>query len=66
MMLYKLCDTDRCQWHYVMPMAMAIVSHDQKSHIAAHFDCFDITNAVVPLTLLMVSCHVSISANGLT
>ena len=30
-----------------------MASHDQKSHVALHFDCHDQGNAVVPLTMLL-------------
>ena len=48
----------------LMPMAVAIESHGQNSHVATHFDCLDIRNLVVPLTMLMASCDVNISDNG--
>ena len=53
-----------CQWHHVMPMAA--VSHDQKSHVAPHFDYLDARNIVVLLTMLMALYDASISGNGMT
>ena len=37
--------------HHVMVMVMCIVSHDQKSHFAPHFDCLDQRNSMVPLMM---------------
>ena len=34
-------------WHHVMPMPTPMVSHDQKSHVAPHFCCLDLWNAMV-------------------
>ena len=46
-----------------MQMAMEIVSHDQKCHITPLFDCLDVRNVVVPLTVLVASCDANMSAN---
>ena len=35
-----------------MPVAMAVVSQNQKRNVP-HFDCLDIRNVVVPLTMLV-------------
>ena len=35
-----------------------ISSHDQKCHVAPHFDHLDARNAVVPLMILLTSCYV--------
>ena len=43
-----------------------MVSHDQNSHFAPHFDCLFVRKVVVPLTMLMTPCNVNISANGMT
>ena len=48
MLLCTSCDTDtdasgimwyQHQWHYLMPMPAAIVSHDQNGHVAPHSNC---------------------------
>ena len=36
-------------WHHVTLMLAPMVLHDQKSHVAHHFDHLDLRNAVVPL-----------------
>ena len=46
-------------------MYMATVLHDHKSHVASPFDCHDVRNAVVPLTMMMSSCHANISVKGM-
>ena len=33
----------------LLPMA----SHDQESHVACHFNCYDLRNAMVPLLMLL-------------
>ena len=48
-----------------MPVTKAIVSHDQKGHVT-HFDCLDVRNILVTLTVGMALCDVNISANGMT
>ena len=35
-----------------------VVSHDPKSHVASYFNFLDLTNAMVPLTMSLVS-HVA-------
>ena len=57
------CDTKTSA--FVMPVAVAIMSHDPISHVSAHFDCLDERNVVIPLTMLMASCDV-VSVNGRT
>ena len=50
-MLLALCDTDtdangtmshQHQWHHEMPMEMAMVPHNQKSHVAPYVNCLDV------------------------
>ena len=49
----------QCQWHHVMPMAS-----QKKGHSALHFNCFNLSNAVVPLMKLLASFGTDASANG--
>ena len=49
-----------------MPMSTEILFHDEKSHVAPHFDCFDVRNIVVPLMVLMPSHDANISPNDMT
>ena len=49
----------------LIPMAMAIVSNDKKCHVAPHFDCLNVRNVVVPLTMLMALSDANISAIGM-
>ena len=41
------------------PMQEPITSHDGRSHVAPHFDCFDIRNLMVTLTILLALHAVS-------
>ena len=43
-----------------------VASHDQKSHVAPHFDHLDLGNAMLPLTMSLASCDVSTGTNGVT
>ena len=45
---------------------MPVASHNQKSHVAANFDCHDLWNAVVSLMMLLASHDAYSSANGIT
>ena len=49
-----------------MPVAMAIVSHDQRNHVAPHFYCLELRNVMVPLIMVMAIYDINISANGMT
>ena len=53
-------------WHHVIPMPTAVVSHDQKNHIAPHLNCLDIENTLVPLTTLLAPCVTSTGGYGVT
>ena len=37
----------------------------KKRHVAPHFNCYDVRNEMVPLTMLMASCDAKVSANGM-
>ena len=41
-----------------------LTSHDQRSHIASHFDCIDLRNAMVLLMMLLALCDAG--ASGVT
>ena len=43
-------------WHHAMPIPAPMLSHDKKSHVSPHFNCFDLRKAVVPLTTLGIMC----------
>ena len=45
-----------------MPILMPMASHDQKSHVALHFDHLDLRNAMVLLTMLSTSHDADIIA----
>ena len=49
-----------------MPMPMQMVSHNQKSHVAPHFNCLDLMSAVLPLTVPLALLDANASANGVT
>ena len=44
---------------------MLMVSHDQKSHVALHFNHLDLRSAMVPLTMLFVSHNADANASGI-
>ena len=46
----------------LMPMA----SHEEKSHVAPHFDHLDLRNSMVPLKMLSASHDIGTIANGVT
>ena len=75
LMLLASCDSDsdlngimqhQQWWHHMMQMPVAIVSHDQKSHVTSNFNSFDQKNVMVTLRLLITSCDANTSANGMT
>ena len=43
-------------WHYMT----------NESHIAPHFNCLDLRNALIPLMTLLSSCDTNTGANGVT
>ena len=43
------------------PVSMA--AHDQICHVAPHFDCLDLWNAIVPLPMPSASCDTNASAS---
>ena len=47
-------------------MPTLMVSHDEKNHVAPHFNCLDLRNAMVPLTTLLASCDTTTGGNGVT
>ena len=53
-----------CHQHPVMPTLASVTSHDQESHVALHFNCCDLRNAMVVLMMLLVLF--SAGANGVT
>ena len=46
------------------PVPMA--SHDPKSHVAPHFDCLDVSNTIVPLTMPLASQDADDGINCIT
>ena len=42
-------------WQHVMPMPAPLVSHDQKSHVAPHFNCLNLRNVMVSTTSVLAS-----------
>ena len=48
-----------------MLILVQMVSHDQKIHIALHFDHLDLRSAMMPLTMLFVSPDADANANGI-
>ena len=50
----------------MMPVVAAMASLDQKSHVAFHFNCLDLTNALLPLMTPFASCYASVSVTGVT
>ena len=54
-----------CWWYHIMSIPAPVVSHDQKSYIASHFNCLVLRNPMVPLTTLLGSCDINAnSVNG--
>ena len=53
------------QWHHMMAMSVAIVSRDQKRHVASNFDHLDLRNVMVTLRMLIAICDANTSANGI-
>ena len=56
----------RYLWHHGMSMLIPIVPHDQKSHVAPHFNCLSVRNTVVPLMISLESLAADASMNGIT
>ena len=52
----------QCQRHLVILMPMA--SHEQKHHVAPHFSCFNVKNAMVPLMMPLALCDSNASAKA--
>ena len=48
-----------------MPMPLQMVSSDQKSNIAPHFDYLDLRNAMMPLMMLAASHDADTNVNGI-
>ena len=48
-----------------MPMPLAIVSCNQKSHVTSKFDILDLWNVMVMLGMLAASCDDNTSANAM-
>ena len=44
---------------------VSMASQDQNSHVALHLDYFDVRNAMVPLRMLLASCDIDVSNNGI-
>ena len=55
----------QCLWHHVTPVMMPMASHNQNSHVAPHFNYLNLRNAVGPLMMLLASCNIDASANGI-
>ena len=54
--------TVMCHLCHLMQMA----THNQISHTASSFDCFDLRNAMVPLMIPLTSCDTSAGTNVVT
>ena len=48
-------------WHHVMLMLVPMVSHDQKSPVAPHFNHHDLRNTMLPLMMLSPWCDIDAS-----
>ena len=55
-----------CHWHHVMEMPVPMVAHDQKVHVAPHFNLLDGTNTMVSFFTVFTLCGVNDGANGIT
>ena len=53
----------QCHQHHMTPVPEPMVLHDQKGHVAPHFSCVKLRNAVVPLMILLVSCNSNASTS---
>ena len=52
--------------HYVTPISVPVASCDPKSHVASNLEYLGLSNVVVPLMMLSVSCDGNTDANGVT
>ena len=50
-------------WYQVTHVTMA--SHDEKHHIAPHFNCLDLGNSVVQLMMPSASCDAHTGTDGI-
>ena len=55
-----------CQWCQLMLMLVSMASHDQRCHVAPHFDCLNPRNTVVTLMMLSTTHDTNDSGNGIT
>ena len=67
--LFHLSWSKEMQWchgqgHWCHVVLMAL--HDQKSHVAPHFNYLNLRNRMVPLIMPSASCDAHASANGIT
>ena len=56
-----------CRWwclHHIMLVLAPMVSHDQKSHIAPHFNHLHLRNLLVKLKTLFAPCDINTSDSG--
>ena len=60
----------RCHWchhqHYVIPMAMLMALHDQRGHVAPHFNCLDLRNSILLVKMPLASCDTDADTNSIT
>ena len=42
--------------HHMMPGLVPVMSYEQNSYVASHFDNLDLRNTMVPLMLLSIPC----------
>ena len=54
------------QWHDLTPTLIPMVWLDQKSHAVPHFDCLDLRNLMMPLTVPSVSCNANTNVDSIT
>ena len=47
-------------------MPMQMISHDEKSHIAPHFNHLGLRNVMLPLMIPSASCGADSDTNGVT
>ena len=53
-----------CCWHHMMSVLRPMALHDQRSHVALHFNCLDLWNAVV--SWMSAPCDDDASTSGIT
>ena len=51
-------------WHHIMPTQVLRVPFELESHVAPHFNCLELRNAVVPLTISLVPHDANTNANS--